>query len=299
MTLRVVKIIGTGNNILKIFYSIIFILFWLIWLYHLVLDLKLLLLLRSLQGQFKVGHDLMNYLIKGGYREGQLAPRYKFFSELIEELVKARREFGCEIEKSILEIRKYLRLDIKETKRIRESIITGAYQYILLISFTWFFLVSSNEILKINLILSESIGLALFQLLGLILYFKVAIFIRLRMFCKLNSYFFSIYTFRTLFSISRPLTEILLKSRITELKDCKELVHIHKRINILVKEFKVNGTLNLDDLNQVVMEIWDCFELKLESFKRFISALKFTSMILFILPSFLWVMLKLMTKLQL
>jgi hypothetical protein len=254
--------------------------------------------MKSLKLKKDVGNALVTYLIRGQYSVSADIPEYKFFSQLIEQLVKARKTYGCEIENIILEIRKYLRIDIKETKKIKESIFGGAFQYIVISIFTWGFIYGTYKIVYIEISLQDKLVLLAFQLLGLLLYFALAHFIKCKSFRVLNCYFFAIYNFRSLFSISRPISEIITAVKIDELPESKDLKHIKQRMFLLITELKERGRLNTEDLNQLIYETWDCFEIKLERFERFILILKLLSMALFVLPSFLAVMFLLMAKLH-
>ena len=85
--------------------------------------------IKSIFNKKNLGNELMTFLIKGSYNQNKPVPSYKFYSKIIGELLRARKNFGCEIEGVLVELRKYLRLDLKEARKIKDSFYGGTYQY--------------------------------------------------------------------------------------------------------------------------------------------------------------------------
>jgi hypothetical protein len=282
----------------QLLYILLFLSLWSIVFIWIKLRLNPFIYLKSIRNKQQQGIALVTYLIRSDYQQNSDIPKYKFFSSLVEELIRARKLYGCEIESIILEIRKYLRIDIKESKKIKESVFGGAFQYIVISIFTWGFIYATYKLIHIQINFLDKVALICFQVFGLILYYTLAQVIERKSFNILNSYFFSIYNFRSLFSISRPISEIISIVKIDSLPDCKDLSHIKERMFILITELKEKGRLNTEDLNQMIYETWDCFEIKLERFQKLILTLKLLSMAMFVLPSFLAVMFLLMSKLH-
>lgn len=231
----------------------------------------------------------MTFLIKGSYNQNKPVPSYKFYSKIIGELLRARKNFGCEIEGVLVELRKYLRLDLKEARKIKDSFYGGTYQYVFLCIFLYVFVFLLKKIVNIELDYLKLIFILIYHSFGLLIYFFACKLIQRAEFKYFDSYFNTVYLLRSLLLVSRPISEVIDRIKVSKLAINNNFININDRLITLLRQLKHSGKLNLLDLDNLILEVWDTFEIKVESYERKITVLKLLLMSFFILPSFLFI----------
>lgn len=224
-------------------------------------------------------------------------PKYKFFTDLIEILLSERIKTGARVESSFIEIKKSLVKDLKESKKLKEIITSSILQqlflmfYILAFSFTLNMMLGSNE--------NNLLSLAVFLILGITIFIIVIYKLKKYRFSKFDLYFFSLYKLKTYMSISLPLNQVIINTNIHNLPTLKKNEFIKKRVIEMLKQVQTSGRLNLQDVDLLIEELWNCYLFEMEIFKKNCLAFKLVFLMIFGLPSFLITVMQMINKLSL
>lgn len=227
-----------------------------------------------------------DYLIKGEFRSE--IPRYKFFSDIMFQLVTLRKMYGVDIKEASREIRKAALKDNRESKRVNSEFIGLVAQYSMVAGFTWFFILHVQTSLSIEFTPYQMISLLSWQVLGLILGGVIFYLFKKHIFSSVDYFFFTAYVFRSLIFVSRPVNEILEKSRLDMLKPSKSLIPIRDRFFLLVSELKTKGHIPMDEFSNIIAELWDYYDDQLTVMKKGAAALKLLLILFFVFPGFLF-----------
>jgi hypothetical protein len=221
--------------------------------------------------------DFVNYIALG--RLSQNVPSYYFYSLVVEKLI---------IFKQKLEIRVAAMKDSQMRKKTKEELSGLFFQYLLMAAFTWVFLINTQLTLNISFSLVKISLLLIWQVVGIVMAIvgnKIAFH---SCFACFNTYFKALYIFRSLLNISRPISEVLLESNISQLRDHKALYFIKKRTQLLVTHIKTYGSLSPEEFDQLVIELWDVYDIQHRRYKSYLTVLKFVLLFIFVFPSFLF-----------
>lgn len=230
--------------------------------------------------------QFVDYILR--YDFSQEIPAYKFYSDIIWALVKLKREHGVNIKVPCLELRKAAQKDYRKEKRIYEELSGLMFQYICIGIFTWFFIFSVQTTLSVHFDLIQLGLLLIWQLFGLVVGLFLFKFLRERLFSSVGQFFYSAYIFRALIMVSRPVSEVISSSRLEKIKLSKQLGLIHKRFFMLIQQLKQKGQLPLEELTNIIQDLWDFYEDQLFLLKRYILALKLFLILFFVFPGFLF-----------
>jgi hypothetical protein len=224
-------------------------------------------------------------------------PKYKFFSDVIEKLITYRRSFGVDIRPALRELRAAARKDHGAGKKLNEELIGFIAQYGIIAAFTWIFILNVSGTLNIQFTIQSLFFLGAWQIFGLLVGVCLYFYIMKLCFEPFTNYFFTAYTFRSLVSISRPISEICSLAELSKLGNNSELTIIRSRLLGLIKNIKVVGIVPLDEFDQIILELWDSYEVKLNKLKSILVGLKLFLILLFVFSGFLYVIFLSMEKL--
>ncbi len=267
-------------------YGLVFLLSWLLLLKLLELD-SLSVALRLFFLQRKTGYQsFVNYLAAANPQGG--VPEYKFYSTMVEFLQDYQRKYGVKIHDSLREIRKAARTDYKEIKKINEQLYGLLFQFIFICVFTWIFITYLQFSLNISITGQHRLLLAIWQLFGGIFSLFAFHLTRRHIFKNFYDYFYTVYIFRSFFSVSIPVSEIIQASKLSILSSEKLLFPLKDRLQLLVKGLRTTGHLPLDELDNLSAELWDIYEQKLAKLSQFTTVIKLLGILFFALPGFLF-----------
>mgnify|MGYP003685456713 FL=1 len=194
----------------------------------------------------------------------------------------------------MFEVRKNIGRDVKETRKLRELFLSGVMQNLFLSGFIIFFYFYSRFTVQSPISFIEMAILSCWLFGGIIFFIIAFKVIERKRFSLFQSYLVSFYKFKVLLSISRPINQILKESNIGELKNSKSVGHLKIRIENLVKKIKNTGKFSQFEMDFIMTEIWDFFEFELVKFNKITNMLKLLSIMIFVLPCFLYSTLSLM-----
>ena len=234
----------------------------------------------------KRAKELIHYLIKLNTLEssGSVVPKYKFYSNVIEELLRFRNSYGAEIRTSLKEIRGALSLELKEVKKVKELMQGGYFQYLFMSCFIWCFAISSESLLEVKLSFEGIALIAVWQALGFALLVLLVQKYYQILFKPFDAYFMQLYRLKTMLRASRPLDDIV--KIVGSSKEKTYFRDIDIRVALLFKEIKQKGMIDLKEVDYLLLELWDQFELQFDRLSSRLTILKLASLVLFVLPSF-------------
>jgi hypothetical protein len=233
---------------------------------------------------------LIKFLIEGGQSslEGQI-PSYKFYSNLVGELIIYRNKFGCEVKSSLLEVRKSITLDLKETKKQKDLFYGGLFQYIFLVIFLWVFLIFASRTIKFSIPTFDLGVLILWQVIGLGVYYIIIHLLKLSLFNSFEIFLHALYKLKIMLKVSRPLNEIIQAIWFENLPNSSAINHIETRIDLLCQEIKFRGIVHSAEIDLALEEVWDFYEIQLLKFNKYLAVLKLTLIFVFVLPCFFYI----------
>lgn len=244
-------------------------------------------LLRTFSNQNRPD-DLIKFLIKSnsiGQTSGT-APVYKFYSEIVDELIKSRNRFGSEVRSSLREIRKALILDVREERKVKDAILAGYFQYVFMSVFVWIFIIVAMEIIDLKKGGEGYLFVGGWQIIGGIILVLTIRFYKKKIFDPFPYYFQSLYQMKALVQSKRPISEVINCFDTQKRKTTTDFKVFSDRIESLCLQMKLKGSLDVIEFDYLLSEIWDHFELQFLKFSKLLVAVKMFSVLLFMLPSF-------------
>lgn len=231
---------------------------------------------------------LVEFLVKTQTpsHSGSSPPKYKFYSMLVEELISARVRYGAEVRSSLRDIRKALITDLREEKKIKEAMAGGIFQYIFMCCFIWGFFTMAANILESKNWTQGSEYILAWQLIGLFLLIILVQVQKKIIFAPFSRYFMMIYTFKVMLQASRPLNEIVKGIDLGRSEPSRDFSVFNERVQLLCRQMKEQGQLDSLEVDFLLSELWDHFEIQFIKFMKRLNGLKMLSILLFVLPSF-------------
>lgn len=219
-------------------------------------------------------------------RANTTPPHYKFYSSLVEELISARVRYGAEVRSSLRDLRKALIVDMREEKKIKEAMSGGIFQYVFMCCFIWGFFYLAVNILETKNWDQGSGYIAAVQFIGFLLLLALIQFQKKLIFGPFNQYFRMVYNLKIMLQSSRPLNEIVKKVDLSQSEASSDFSVFFDRIQLLFRQMKVHGQLDTIEVDYLLSELWDHFEIQFLKFMKRLNALKMLSILVFVLPSF-------------
>lgn len=231
------------------------------------------------------GNDLLIF-ISGG-RTGA-APSYKFFTSIVDNMLLMRKQYGIKIERICLELKKAVVKDLKQEKQLNDLMYGLLFQYVFCCLFSWFYLFYLYQTLEKPFYLSEHSFILCVHVFGLAFSYIINRLIYLYIFKAYHHYFQVCYSLRSFLSATMPISEAIKLSNFKTLKETKELKFIYERLVNLIKVLKERGSYQVSDFDLLIEELWDSYELSMQKYNRLLTGLKFLTLMLFIIPIFLY-----------
>ncbi|MDD4972796.1 MAG: hypothetical protein PHY93_00515 [Bacteriovorax sp.] len=215
-------------------------------------------------------------------------PRYKFYTNLLEQLFETHRRLGIGIKKFIPEIRSGLIRDLQFEKKVLDEIIGGLLQFLVIATTTWSFVFLSASLVQIPLSKSTIFFMLALQLGGVVVFFQLVKIVKSKTFLKFSKAIEELYLFSTLLEIGLPLNEILLRSGILQgnLINFKIFENLSDRIKKLIARLKETGLTPRDETQEIIREIWHLQEENFQKFTKIVQVLKFSILVFFFLPAY-------------
>ncbi len=226
-------------------------------------------------------------------------PKYKFFSEILIQLIEFKKNYGGDINSQLSEIRHNIRLDQKMSKKVHNLLLGTIFQYVFICGFVFIFCIMAQVMIQLKLGLFVYLCLLGYQLFGLLVLYISYKAVKKYHFGAIYSYIKSIYIFSNLMTMNFPFNLAVEKSNVRELPNCKDLKFLKERMSKIIKSVNLKGNISSDEFKLLISECWDYYEIQGEKFEKALNGVKLMLMAVFVLPAFLGVIYTIMTQIQL
>lgn len=215
-------------------------------------------------------------------------PRYKFYTNLLEQLFESHRRLGIGIKRFIPEIRSGLIRDLQFEKKVLDELLAGLLQFLVIAATTWSFVFLSSSIVQIPLPQSILFFMLALQLSGVAVFFLLVKKLKSKTFTKFSKAIEELYLFSSFIEVGLPLNEILLRSGILQgnLVNFKIFENLGERIKKLVARLKETGLSPRDEAQEIICQIWHLQEDNFQKFTKIAQLLKFSVLVFFFLPAY-------------
>lgn len=218
----------------------------------------------------------------------QTLPRYKFYTDLLEQLFECNRKLGISIKKFIPEIRLGLIKDLQFEKKVFDEILSGFLQFLVISATTWSFVFLSSQLVQIPLNKGIVLIMIALQLLGGIAFFHLIKRLKTKTFFPFSKAIEELYLFNSLMDVGLPINEVIIRSNIYQgsLFGHKIFRNLANRLKKIVTQMKENGLSPKDEAQEIIREIWHLQEVHFQKFTKMQQALKFSILAFFFLPAY-------------
>lgn len=215
-------------------------------------------------------------------------PKYKFYTNLLEQLFESHRRLGIGIKKFIPEIRSGLIRDLQFEKKVFDELTSGFLQFLVIGATTWSFVFLSSSIVQIPLSKSIIFFMLILQLGGIVVFLQLVKKVKSKIFTKFSKAIEELYLFSSLLDVGMPLNEILLRSGILQgnLVSFKIFENLSDRLKKLIARLKEIGLSPREETQEIIREIWHLQEENFQKFTKIVQVLKFSVLAFFFLPAY-------------
>ena len=213
--------------------------------------------------------------------------QYKFYTDLVKELLASAIRHGTTIKKFLPEIKQGLVKDIQYAKKINSFYLGGVYQIFLISIFGFIFIYVMENQLNIS-IKNESLILPVsLQVLGITFFTIGFFFLKKIKFFPLIRYLKSFYKLRVLVDSGSSLKKIAQSISADSLSSAKDLVYFKKRIELQLQVIRNSGQLDRKEIELYINEMWQMLDFKFEEFSQELNVLKLLVLCFFSLSGYL------------
>lgn len=214
--------------------------------------------------------------------------RYKFFTEMIDELLISYRACGANIFSHVMEIRKNLLLDVKAEKKLASMARSGCAEMLIIAGMCLCFVAFARFVAQINIPMID-VALALgWQGAGAIVFFGLQQYIRQKIFSPFYAYVSRANLLDIFIKTNRPVNIIAQRLSLETLAQDASLSHLGERMALILAQIKENGIYDQEQTKELSQECWFCYEQKLADFTAKIKKLKLAIISLFFLTAYLY-----------
>lgn len=241
------------------------------------------------------GEKLLNFSLFLDQKQSQKSnifayPRYKYFTKLMERILKITKIYGVSWHLAGETFRNILASDLKWERKIQQEFKSGLFQVFCLVFFIWIFIIMSQKSLpEYNDMTKFKTFILVYQLMGLFIYVKMANHLRFNIFKSFEGLAFSVQTLRSLLVVGINFKKLIELSKFAELnqKFKNPLAHIFERLELSVKFWKEQGISPKEELDRLLLELSFAQEIILGQLAQKLMVLKFFVMSIFFLGSYL------------
>ncbi|MBC74932.1 MAG: hypothetical protein CME64_02865 [Halobacteriovoraceae bacterium] len=224
--------------------------------------------------------------------------RYKFFTELLDELLVSYKQTGANIFGHIGELRKNLLKDIKYEKRLSGARGSSLAEMGMIFGMSALFTIFATSYAEIQI---EGVALIFafgWQALGVGLFLFALGKLRQKHFRPFQGYLKAASFLDIFIKTGQPVNIIAKKLALSSLIKDKSLDHLEDRMEMILEQIKSQGIYDSAQGAELGAECWYCYEEKLDRFFQEIKRLKLLVITLFFLGSYLFIFFSLVGALQ-
>ena len=224
--------------------------------------------------------------------------RYKFFTELLDELLVNYRQTGANIFNHIGELRKNLLKDIKYEKKLAGARNSSLVEMGMIFGMSGLFSIFATSYAEINIPTSSLVLAFSWQLTGTFVFLYSMKVLRQKHFKPFHKYLRAASFLDIFIKTGRPVNVIAKRIELSSLDKDKSLLHLEERMELILEQIKSHGIYDQSQGEELGAECWYCYEEKLEHFFQEIKRLKLSVVTLFFLGSYLFIFFSLVGALQ-
>lgn len=218
--------------------------------------------------------------------------KYKYFTDMIQQLIQSTITYGTEIDKDIPEIKKALLKDINLDMKISNIFLGGLFQFLFIFFLGIVFVKMVEFQIGIVITASDFSIPFIFQGFGVVFYLFSYYYFKQSSFRDLSVYIIKFYQVRTLSHAQLPLKKIFTMVSPLELRDVGDLKYFKERLINLLEGIRVFGHVDMQDFDLTINELWQVAELRFDQFSKKINLLKLVLISFFSLGGYLILLFK-------
>lgn len=219
---------------------------------------------------------------------------YKFFTQILEYLLKSHRQLGVDIFGALQNLKDCLGKDIIYEKKLIKIKKQAFLEIGIIFLFSLLFLFSAKQLVDIDFPLVNILIIITWQFIGaVVLYF----FIKNKQKQYFNELFLllsSIYQFHALGGTSIAINELIERIGFDKIQKLKKHQHIINIFNKVIYDLKHYGLLEKMHLDELLQCVNNEYNEVFESFEKTVKAMKLLVIMLFSVISYLFTMYSMM-----
>lgn len=222
-------------------------------------------------------------------QEPGLLPEYKFYTEVVEVLLKLARKMGGNYQDSLLFLREGLQNDRQFEKKIRESLLGIWLQMALMMGLTWSFIIGALNLVEVSVSTSNLILIFTWQILGLGALPFLLRYLRRKYFGDIGKIWKMLYVLKSLVKVPLPRMEVMTYAGVQELNNIrqKSLLNIVQKLKESCQKTLKLGTSYEDDVKYLMEELRFQEKWHFELYEKRLTVIKLSLLSIFFLPSYL------------
>ncbi len=215
-------------------------------------------------------------------------PKYKFYSKIVFQMLGYCRNYGISLNTIVQNLRVGIIKDDKFERKMTQQKNGSLFQFIFISFATWFFIFFSYRLIGIMVNSKILIIISLLQSCGIVLFFLVSRYLRVRVFSHFESFFSSLYTLQALSSVGLPINHVGDKAEFEQLFkiDNPKFSYLQRRFRKMIYGWTRDGRPISNETGLLIDELWFLQEQSFEEFQRKQTALKFIVIAVFYLSSY-------------
>lgn len=241
------------------------------------------------------GEELEDWLKKFHWQHNKelslpgLLPRYKFYSEVTEILLKLARKMGGNYQESLLFLREGLQLDRQFEKKIKEAILGMWFQMGFMMLLTWAFIIGALNLVEVNLEPIKLVLIFIWQILGLICLPFLSSLLRKKYFADIGKLWKILFILKALVKVPLSRTEVFSLAGLGDLAGIKQksLLSLVTKLRETCQKCLKLGTSYEEEVTYLMEELRFQEKWHFELFEKKLTVIKLGLLSLFFLPSYL------------
>ncbi len=214
--------------------------------------------------------------------------RYKFYTDLLEQLFEIYRRLGAPVRKILPELRRGITRDLQFERKIFSETTGALMQFLVIALTTWGFVFLSSYLIDIPPSKTILGFMMILEVLGVIVFFHLMKFLRKKTFAAMASALTELYLFTSLMNAGLSLNDVLKRSGLMEgtLMNSGKLETFATRTKKLIERMKVNGLSPMEEAQEILDGLWHFQDENFVKFTKKVQLLKFCILAFFFLPAY-------------
>ena len=216
-------------------------------------------------------------------------PNYKFYTGVVEVLLKLARRMGGNYQESLLFLREGLQSDRQFEKKIKEATLGIWLQMGLMMALTWTFIFGALNLVEVSVSVVNLFLIFFWQALGLSTLPFILKYFRKKYFGDIGKIWKMLFILRSLAKVPLPRSEILTFAGIQELNQIKQksLGQIVQKLKEACQKTLKIGTNYEEEVKYLMEELRFQEKWHFELFEKRLIVIKLVLLSVFFLPSYL------------